>query len=127
MILDTFIFNKEWLSAIEGLPTEQQDAIIGDIVRYGLDIELLHSEDPLTQAFLSMAKKQIDFSREKYEQKVTQSKIAGTKKKFSARQIYDLAQSHSKAEEIAEILGCSVSTIHHSEGWRRRKWNSFDG
>lgn len=125
--MDSFVFYKEWIDAIKDLPVEQQDAIIGDIVRYGLELELLHEDNPLTQAFLNMTKKQISFAKEKYEQKVLQSKVAGAKKKYSARQIYDLAQKYKKAEEIAEVLGCSVSTVHHSEGWKRRNQGSFDG
>lgn len=117
----TFIVRGNWLDAIKNLTIEQQDAVIGDLVRYGVELPLRHEKDPIVGAMVNLVKKQIDFSKDKYTQKVNSSKMAGAKKKFTDKQIYDLAQGYSKAEEIAAVLGCSVSTINHSEGWKHRK------
>ena len=123
----TFIVHRDWLTAIEGLPIEQQDAVIGDLIRYGTELELQHEDDPIVTAMVNLVKGKIDFSKSKYEQKVQMGKSAGRKTQYSDKMIYDAAQKGMTAAQIAEELGCSNSKVNHSEGWRLRdKEVSFD-
>ena len=122
---DTFIVHKEWLDNIAGLPLEQQDKVIGEFVRYGVGLDSAHNDDAVVQAFVNMLKGRIDYSKEKYQQKVDMSKTAGRKKKINDQQIYDLAKSGKTSTEIASMLEVSKSTVDHSEGWKRRKENEF--
>lgn len=122
---DTFIVHKEWLENIAGLPVEQQDKVIGEFVRYGVGLESAHSDDVVVQAFVNMLKGRIDYSKDKYQQKVDMSKTAGRKKKVNDEQIFKLAKSGKTSTEIANMLEISKSTVDHSEGWKRRKEEEF--
>ena len=122
---DTFIVHKEWLENIAGLPVEQQDKVIGEFVRYGVGLESAHSNDVVVQAFVNMLKGRIDYSKDKYQQKVDMSKTAGRKKKVNDEQIFKLAKSGKTSTEIANILEISKSTVDHSEGWKKRKEEEF--
>lgn len=117
----TFVMHKEWLDSIAGLPIEQQDKVIAEIVRYGTGCELAYEDDPVIMAFVNLLKSRIDFSKNKYNQKVEMSKSAGRKKKVDDEKILRLAREGKSAQQIADMLGCSKSSIDHSEGWRNRK------
>ena len=124
-MIETFIVHKEWLDNIAGLPVEMQDKIIADFVRYGVGLNLAHSEDPVTQSMVNMLKNRIDYSKEQYAKKVEMGKSAGRKKKLDDKQVYDLAREGRSASEVAELLGVSKSAVDHSEGWRQRKQEGF--
>ena len=62
----TFVMHKEWLDSIAGLPIEQQDKIIAEIVRYGTDSKMQHPNDSLVNSFVGLLKSRIDFSKNKY-------------------------------------------------------------
>lgn len=117
----TFVMHKEWLDSIAGLPIEQQNKVIAEIVRYGTGCELAYEDDPVIMAFVNLLKSRIDFSKNKYNQKVEMSKSAGRKKKVDDEKILRLAREGKSAQQIADMLGCSKSSIDHSEGWRNRK------
>lgn len=74
----TFVVHGEWLDNIKNLPLEQQDKIIGDLVRYGVERDPAHSNDPVISAFVNMVKGSIDYSKIKYSEK----KFGGRKKKI---------------------------------------------
>lgn len=120
----TFIVHKDWLDSIAPLPIEQQDKIIADFVRYGVGNDLVHKDDAVTQSFVNILKGRIDYSKDKYEQKLEMSKTAGRKKKVNDGQIYTIARENPSytAEDIANVLGISKSSVNHSEGWKNR-WN----
>lgn len=121
----TFIVHQEWLENIRGLPVEQQDKIISEFVRYGVGLELEHTDDPVIQAFVNMLKGRIDYSINKYLEKLNASKTAGRKKKINDQQIYDLANQGKTSSEIASLLDISKSSVDHSEGWRKRNEKDF--
>ena len=68
-----------------------------------------------------MVTDEIDFSKEKYSEKLVMSQFAGRKKKVDDGQVLRLALEGKNSAEIAEILGVSKSSIDHSEGWKKRK------
>lgn len=117
----TFVVHREWLENIKGLPVEQQDKIIAEIVRYGVELESQHKDDMMTQALVNMVKGRINFSKDKYEQKVEMSKTAGRKKTVDNNAIREYIGMGLTAAQIAERMGCSTSSINHSEAWRNRK------
>lgn len=116
----TFVVHKEWLDSIKGLPVEQQDKILAEIVRYGTNTGTVHEDDPVVQAFVNILKNRIDFSKDKYNQKIEMSKTAGRKKSVDDDEILRLAREGKTSAQIAKILGCSKSTVDHSSGWKKR-------
>lgn len=121
----TFIMHRDWLENIKDLPIDQQDKIIADMVRYGVNLDLKHANDPVVNSVVNMVKKSIDFSKEKYQQKVEMSKVAGRKKTIDDEQVYSLAREGKTASQIAQVFGVSKSTIDHSAGWKNRKNEDF--
>lgn len=116
----TFVIHKEWLENIAGLPVDQQDKIIADIVRYGTEMKMEYEKDPVVSSLVNMIKGRIDFSKNKYEEKIGKAKKVGRKKKYDDEEVLRLAREGFTSAEIADALGCSKSVIDHSEGWRRR-------
>lgn len=117
----TFVFHKEWLDNMIGISIEDQNKIIANLVRYGCGVMCEDELDPYSQMYVNSLKGRIDYSKEKYQDKVAGAKKAGAKKKLNDDVILELARSGKNSTEIAEILGCSKSAIDHSEGWRHRK------
>ena len=117
----TFIVHSDWLDSLKELPVEEQDKFIADTVRYGLDRDIIHGNDPRVQAFVKMKSKDIDFSKEKYEQKKYMAQGAGRRKMIDDRAIWELAQQGNTSAKIAEILGVSKSSVDHSIGWKKRR------
>lgn len=122
----TFIVHSEWLECLEPLTLEKQDKVIADIIRYGTGYEPCHSDDPDIVVMVNLVKNRIDFSKDKYAQKVEAGQKAGRKKSVDNMQIWKLAHDeHKKSAEIAIILGCSKSTVDHSEGWAHRHEDDY--
>ena len=117
----TFIVHSDWLDSLKELPIEEQDKIIADTIRYGLDREIIHGDDPRVQAFVKMKSKDIDYSKEKYEQKKYMAQGAGRRKVIDDKAIWELAQQGNTSAKIAEILGVSKSSVDHSIGWKKRR------
>lgn len=121
MELDSFVFKKKWIEKIAALPMEQQDQILAEIVRYGTGSELKYKDNAVINSMVKLITDEIDFSKEKYSERLTMSQFAGRKKKIDNEQILRLALQGKNSTEIAELLGVSKSSIDHSEGWKRRK------
>ena len=117
----TFIVHSDWLDSLKELPIEEQDKIIADTIRYGLDREIIHGDDPRVQAFVKMKSKDIDYSKEKHEQKKYMAQGAGRRKVIDDKAIWELAQQGNTSAKIAEILGVSKSSVDHSIGWKKRR------
>ena len=117
----TFIVHSDWLDSLKELPIEEQDKIIADTIRYGLDREIIHGDDPRVQAFVKMKSKDIDYRKEKYEQKKYMAQGAGRRKVIDDKAIWELAQQGNTSAKIAEILGVSKSSVDHSIGWKKRR------
>lgn len=118
---NTFIMRGEWLQNIAGMPIEMQDKVIAEIVRYGTGQELVYTDDYVISSIVNMVKGSIDFSIDNYEQKVMNGQKGGRKKKIDDDQIYGLAIKGMTAQEIADELGVSKSSVDKSEGWKRRR------
>lgn len=119
----TFVIHKDWLDSIAGLPVEQQDKIIAEIVRYGTESELQYGDDSFVMAFVNLLKNRIDYSKNQYSQKIEKAKKAGRKKKIDDDEILRLAREGYSAQDISEFLGCTKTSIYHSDGWKKRKEN----
>ena len=124
-MIDTFVFYGEWLDNIKDLPVEEQDKIIEDIVRYGTRKELQHENDTYTAAIVNMLKGRIDNNIYEYEKKLEMSKTAGRKKRLDDQKVYELARQGKTAQEVADELGVSKSSIDKCEGWKNRKIDNF--
>lgn len=122
---ESFVFRAEWLDNISTLPLEIQDKIIADMVRYGSRRETAYDGDPLVLSLVNMVKGRIDDSINKYEQKLEMSKAAGRKKQLDDKRVYELAHAGKTAQQIAEELGVSKSSIDKNEGWKNRKMEEF--
>lgn len=114
----TFIVHGEWLNAIDKLPVEKQDAIIADIVRYGVERQLEHEDNADISSIVNVIKGRIDFSKRKYE---ATKMSRGRPMKVDNREIWLLAKQGMKSKEIADALGIAKTTVDHSDGWKRRK------
>ena len=122
----TFIFYGDWLSSIKGLPVDIQDKIIAEIVRYGVEEEMQHTDDMTVQMAVNFTKRAIDDSKNKYKEKIEMGKVGGkAKRKVDDRAIYDLARQGMKSDEIAKNLNVSKSSVDHSEGWKNRNSEGF--
>ena len=75
----TFVVHSEWLESIKGLPLEQQDKIIAEIVRYGANCKLEYEDDAGIASVVNLLKGRIDFSKNKYAQKIEAGKVGGRK------------------------------------------------
>ena len=117
----TFIVHSDWLDSLKELPIEEQDKIIADTIRYGLDREIIHGDDPRKKENVKMKTKDIDYSKEKYEQKKYMAQGAGRRKVIDDKAIWELAQQGNTSAKIAEILGVSKSSVDHSIGWKKRR------
>lgn len=119
-MVDTFIMRGEWLKNFEGLPLEMRDKIIADIVRYGVGQELEYKDDPVVASIVNMTKGSIDASKGLYDKKLEMSKSAGRKKIVDNSKILELARKGYTAQEVADELGISKSSVDKSDGWRQR-------
>lgn len=124
-MIDTFIVRGEWLENIETLPLDMQDKVLAEIVRYGTRKPTMYDDDPVIFSIVNAYKGRIDNTIQDYENKVTMSKTAGRKKKIDDKKVYELARKGMTAQEVAEELGLSKSSIDKSEGWRNRKNDEF--
>ena len=118
---DTFIFRKEWIDNMGALSIETQDKIISDLARYGAGLPMQHVDDPVVATFVESQKKRIDGSVAAYKEKVVMSKGAGRKATVDRSKIYEMAYTGMSAKEIALAIGCSQSTVQHSEEWKRAR------
>lgn len=124
-MIDTFIVRGEWLENIETLPLDMQDKVLAEIVRYGTRKPTMYDNDPVIFSIVNAYKGRIDNTIQDYENKVAMSKTAGRKKKIDDKKVYELARKGMTAQEVAEELGLSKSSIDKSEGWRNRKNDEF--
>lgn len=115
----------EWIRNIETLPLDMQDKILAEIVRYGTRQATRYDDDPVIFSIVNGYKGSIDNTISGYEKKMEMSKSAGRKKKVDDRRIYELAREGKTAQEVADELGVSKSSIDKSDGWKNRKSNEF--
>lgn len=116
----TFVVHGDWLDCINTLPTDMQDKVIADIIRYGTEREMAYIDDPIVLSLVNMVKSKIDYSKDKFEESRKKGTTVGRKKQYSDEMIYKLAREGKRSEEIAQELGCSKSTIDKSVGWKSR-------
>jgi hypothetical protein len=121
----TFIVHSDWLENIKSLPLEQQDKIIAEIIRYGTEQPLQYENDVLISSFVNFTKGSIDFSKKNYQSKVEAGKTKGRRRIVDDKEIWKLARTGITAQQVAEQLGITKSSVDHSEGWKNRKNDTF--
>ena len=124
-MIDTFIMRGEWLDNIETLPLEMQDKVLAEIVRYGTKKPTKYDDDPIIFSLVNAYKGRIDSTANDYAKKVEMSNTAGRKKKLDDNKIWSLAKEGKTAQQVADELGVSKSSIDKSEGWKQRKNEEF--
>lgn len=124
-MIDTFIMRGEWLDNIETLPLDMQDKVLAEIVRYGTKKPTKYDDDPIIFSLVNAYKGRIDSTSQDYAKKVEMSKTAGRKKKLDENKIWLLAKEGKTAQQVADELGVSKSSIDKSEGWKQRKNEEF--
>lgn len=124
-MIDTFIMRGEWLDNIETLPLDMQDKVLAEIVRYGTKKPTKYDDDPIIFSLVNAYKGRIDSTSQDYAKKVEMSKTAGRKKKLDENKIWMLAKDGKTAQQVADELGVSKSSIDKSEGWKQRKNEEF--
>ena len=124
---NTFIFRSDWLDHLTNLDSIIQAKIVYDITAYGCGREPLFADDPVVTSMVNFVRGSIDFSKDKYEAKTH----GGTKKRFRDSDIYDVAhkiyieKGKVSASEVKDILGCGLSTVNNSAGWKARYQDTF--
>ena len=117
----TFVVHSDWLKQIETLPVEMQDMIIGDMVRHGCEIDMMHEDDCIVNSFVKGYQGKIDYSKNKYQEKVEAGRTSGRKKKVDDNIVREMALEGKTSQQIAKYLRLSKSTLDHSAGWKSRK------
>ncbi len=121
----TFIVHSDWLENIKGLPQEQQDKIIAEIIRYGTEMPLCYENDIVISSFVNFVKGSIDFSKKNYQARVEAGKTKGRPKMINDKEIWKLANGGMKAADVAAALGITKSSVDHSDGWKNRKNDNY--
>lgn len=124
-MVDTFIMRGEWIDNIDTLPLDMQDKVLAEIVRYGTGKATQYDNDPIVFSIVNGYKGSINNSINEYEKKLEMSKTAGRKKKLDDQKVYELARAGKTAQEVANELGVSKSSIDKSDGWKNRKIEGF--
>ena len=120
--LNRFVFYGDWVDNIKDLPIEMQDKIIAEIVRYGINAPRQYEDDMMVSMAVNFTKGAINSAKWDYFCKIQGGKTSGRKKSVDSKKIYEMARSGKKtAEDVANELGVSKSTIEHDEGWKNRK------
>lgn len=123
--IDTFIFHKEWFDDIKDLEKDVQAKVIFDICRKGANLEPLFGDDVTVRSLVNVLSRNVNGSKNAYVNKINMGKAGGAKKRFNPKDIYDLARSGKSVAEIAYELGCSESTVRHSQGYIHRKDETY--
>ena len=109
-----FIFYSDWLDSISALDVDMQNKIIGEWARYACERPLLYKDDPIIFTMANQRFGAIDASKASYQNRVAQGKTGGKKAKIDREKAIELKQSGMYTnQEIADMLGCSKSTIDH--------------
>ena len=112
----SFVFFTNWITDLDMLDLDMQDKIIAEIARYGAGLPLKYEEDPIIHTFAKTRFGSIDNVKAKYQAKVEKSKMGGRPSTIDHMKIKELkAKGIYTAEEIAEMVGCSVSTVNREK------------
>lgn len=126
--VENFVFRKDWGDKLReaGLSKEEEKDFIARIVWYGLYGEYEPIEgNGFANAWLKSIIDQIDYSKDKYQQKVNGGEFGGRESKVEDYKLKSLIAEGKSAIKIAEILGVSKDTIYHNEIWKKRKENKM--
>lgn len=119
-----FVFYQNWRDFVLGLSSEaDQLELLRAIMNYGVTGE--YDEDSMSpivrNVFVTMIKPAIDRAQKNYNDSIEYGKTHGRPKTVNDDAIRDLAKSGMKAQEIADQLKTSVTSVYKSKGWKERK------
>lgn len=113
----TFIMRRNYLDKNENLPQDIYLKVVAEICHYGCEKEPLFPDDALVQALVNAYKDGIDYSKDKYAQKIK----GGRPQKISDEMILEGIREGKTAAEMAKDFGCDPTTIVKREVWKKRK------
>lgn len=120
----TFVFYPDWRTFIKGLSSEaDRYQLLMTIVDYGStgEYETENLSPLVLNTFESMIKPAIDRSQKNYQASKEYGKTHGRPKTANEDQIEAMCKQGMRAKDIAAALGCSETSVYHSEAWKNRK------
>ncbi len=107
---ESFIFHKEWMDAIEGLPDEVRLEIYEAIIRYGTS-GILSDLKPMAKIALNFVKSRMDSDFERFidtcEKRREYGRLGGLKKADNARQ--NVAKASLAKKNVANVAKASLA------------------
>lgn len=108
---ENFVFYGSWRTLLEGFPEDIAKEILWQTMLLGTTGELT-TDNPMIQGIVIGAiAPNIKKAKDRYAVAVENGKKGGRKERFSADEIQSLKQQGLTNQQIADKLGCSVSTV----------------
>ena len=126
--VENFVFRKDWCDKLRefGVSREEEKDFIARIVWYGLYGEEEAIEgNGFANAWLDSIRDQIDYSKDKYREKVIGGEVGGRPSIVDSNKLKSLIAEGKRGIDIAKELGVSKDTIYHHEAWIKRKENKM--
>lgn len=120
----SFVFYPDWRMFIKGLSDEaDRYQLLTTIMDYGTtgEYETENLSPLVLNTFESMIKPAIDRSQKNYQASKDYGKTHGRPKTAIEDQIEKMCKQGMRAKDIASALGCSETSVYHSEAWKNRK------
>ncbi len=113
---DSFVFYKNWIADLDRLDVDMQDKVIAELARYGCGMPLAHEDDVIISTLAKQHFGGIDVVKQRYQDKVERSKTGGRPTSIDHKRIRELKSTGQyTAKEIAEMVGCSESTVNREK------------
>lgn len=118
MAIKTFIWHGDWNIALSALNDIDRLQAYDAIVRYGAEnIEPKNLSEP-AQAVFALIKPRIDYTKSKYESSIEVGKTGGRKLSYNPYELAKLRSQGYTAQQAAEKIGVTKSTVDHADAWR---------
>ena len=119
-----FVFYKDWREFIKGLSDpDDQFQLLMMIMEYGVtgEYETENASPLVLNTFEAMIKPAIERSQKNYQASKDYGKTHGRPKMAIDERIDQMCKQGMRAKDIATALGCSETSVYHSDAWKNRK------